>query len=61
MKLLKWLVCVATLLAGQSAQAQQKPNRETLTSGAYHVTQSWSQEQSFKRPYHVRVPEGKPQ
>lgn len=61
MKLLKWLVCVATLLAGQSAQAQQKPNRETLTSGEYHVTQSWSQEPSLKRPYHVRVPEGKPQ
>ena len=61
MNLLKWLVCVATLLAGQSAQAQQKPNRETLASGDYYVTQSWSQERSFRRPYHVHVPEAKPQ
>lgn len=57
--MLRLLTCVATLLAGQSAQAQQKPNHETLTSGEYYVTQSWSQEQSFKRPYHVHVPEGK--
>ena len=29
-----------------------------LTSGEYFVTQSWSQEQDFKRPYYVQVPEG---
>ena len=61
MKLMKCLVCVATLFAGQSALAQKNLHRETLTSGQYHVTQSWSQEQSFKRPYHVRVPEAENQ
>jgi poly(3-hydroxybutyrate) depolymerase len=48
-------------MAGQAAQAQQNPNRETLASGDYYVTQSWSQERSFKRLYHVHVPEAKPQ
>ena len=61
MNLLKWLVCIATLMAGQSEQAEQKPNRATLASGDYYVTQSWSQERSFKRSYHVHVPEAKPQ
>ena len=61
MNLLKWLVCVATLSVGQSTLAQQESNRKTLTSGEYHVTQSWSQERSFKRPYHVRVPEAESQ
>ena len=28
-----------------------------LKSGAYHITQSWSQETAFKRPYYVNVPE----
>lgn len=67
MKMQRWLVCVAALMAGQSAlaqrnpaqrnPAQQKSSRELLTSGDYHVTQSWSQEKSFERPYHVRVPD----
>lgn len=30
---------------------------EQLTSGAYYITQSWSQETAFKRPYYVSVPE----
>jgi polyhydroxybutyrate depolymerase len=29
-----------------------------LTSGEYFVTQSWSQEKKFHRPYYVRVPKG---
>ena len=57
MNMQKWLACVAALLSGQSALAQQNSNREFLTSGDYHVTQSWSQEASFERPYHVRVPD----
>ena len=28
-----------------------------LKSGAYYITQSWSQEMAFKRPYYVSVPE----
>ena len=28
-----------------------------LKSGAYYITQSWSQETAFKRPYYVNVPE----
>ena len=30
---------------------------EQLVSGEYFVTQSWSQEQEFQRPYFVRVPQ----
>ena len=30
---------------------------EQLKSGAYYITQSWSQETTFKRPYYVSVPE----
>ena len=30
---------------------------EELFSGEYAVTQSWSQEQDFQRPYYVNVPE----
>ena len=30
---------------------------EQLKSGAYYITQSWSQETAFKRPYYVIVPE----
>lgn len=30
---------------------------EQLKSGVYYITQSWSQETAFKRPYHVSVPE----
>jgi poly(3-hydroxybutyrate) depolymerase len=59
MKMMKWLACITTLLAAQTAHAQQDPKRETLKSGEYHVTQSWSQEESFERPYHVRVPDAK--
>ena len=54
---MKWLACITTLLAAQTAHAQQDPKRETLKSGEYHVTQSWSQEESFERLYHVRVPD----
>jgi poly(3-hydroxybutyrate) depolymerase len=28
-----------------------------ITSGEYFITQSWSQEEAFKRPYYVNVPE----
>ena len=30
---------------------------EQLKSGAYYITQSWTQETAFKRPYYVSVPE----
>lgn len=30
---------------------------EQLKSGVYYITQSWSQETAFKRPYYVSVPE----
>ena len=30
---------------------------EHLKSGVYYITQSWSQETAFKRPYYVSVPE----
>ena len=30
---------------------------EQLKSGAYYITQSWSQETAFKRPYYVSIPE----
>ena len=29
-----------------------------LKSGVYYITQSWSQETAFKRPYYISVPEG---
>ena len=38
----------STPLVGAAAQ---------LKSGAYHITQSWSQETAFKRLYYVSVPE----
>ncbi|MEM7391427.1 MAG: hypothetical protein AAF492_03685, partial [Verrucomicrobiota bacterium] len=31
---------------------------ETLSSGTYTITQSWSQEKDFERPYYVNMPEG---
>lgn len=52
----KWLICIAMMLTGQSVPAQDLKS-ETLRSGAYHVTQSWSQEESFERPYLVNVPD----
>ena len=55
--MLLWLVCVSELLAGQLAQPQQNTNRETLASGDYHVEQAWSQEESYERLVHVRVPD----
>ena len=30
---------------------------EQLKSGVYYITQSWSQETAFKRPYYISVPE----
>lgn len=55
-KMLKLLICVAMLHSGQSVLALEYPIGETLTSGEYNVKQSWSQEASLERPYHVRVP-----
>ena len=38
-----------------SANCNQIPGK--LISGDYHITQSWSQETQYARPYYVRVPE----
>ena len=53
---MKSLMLVLTTLFG----ANDFPSANTedrLTSGTYYITQSWSQETLFKRPYHVSVPE----
>jgi len=34
-------------------------NQKTLTSGKYVVTQSWSQEKKYPRPYYVNVPKSR--
>ncbi|MDA7523970.1 hypothetical protein N8667_00125 [Verrucomicrobia bacterium] len=34
-------------------------HQKMLTSGKYFVTQSWSQEKKYRRPYHINVPESR--
>lgn len=47
-----WLAsCVIAGSATVSATAAP------VTSGEYFITQSWSQEEAFKRPYYVNVPD----
>lgn len=41
------MVCLATVASSRATM---------LTSGQYHITQSWSQETDFRRPYLVQVP-----
>ena len=53
------LLC-CTNAPAQLQDAITKPNAgdpPQLNSGEFFVTQSWSQEKSFERPYYVRVPD----
>ena len=45
---------LAVLLLVSQAAFAQKP---VLESGEYFISQSWSQEKDFKRPYYVSVPD----
>ena len=45
-----------SVIGSDRAIAQQTAKSTSLTSGEYHVTQSWSQQANLKRPYLVRVP-----
>ncbi|MDA7527409.1 PQQ-binding-like beta-propeller repeat protein [bacterium] len=49
----KYLYCIEEqkLISRESRQDIRK-----ITTGEYSITQSWSQEQNFKRPYYVHVP-----
>ena len=47
---------ISTLFVAVCSAQQKSPTNGLLTSGQYFVTQSWSQESNFRRPYHVRVP-----
>ena len=38
----------------EERSASIENNQKTLTSGKYVVTQSWSQEKKYRRPYHVK-------
>ena len=40
----------------ESTPQSEVTDPQSLTPGEYFVTQSWAQEESFERPYHVRVP-----
>ena len=43
----------------EERSASIENNQKTLTSGKYFVTQSWSQEKKYRRPYHVNVPKSR--
>lgn len=51
-----WLLCFAITFATHFAFGQDNPPGEALSSGDYQITQTWSQERKFARPYHVQVP-----
>ena len=51
--LMTWMF--AQSRSGQSDQAKPNPKGE-LGTGKYFVTQSWSQEKNYRRPYLVNVP-----
>lgn len=48
------LILTTVLIAGNVPLVDAA---EQLKSGVYYITQSWSQETAFKRPYYVSVPE----
>lgn len=48
------LILTTVLIAGNVPLVEAA---EQLKSGVYYITQSWSQETGFKRPYYVSVPE----
>ena len=47
------LIVISTFVVGSAPQVSIGAE---LASGEYFVTQSWSQEKDFKRPYYVSVP-----
>ena len=54
------VLCLAGGLPDSPACAQEearKTETSRLTSGGYFVAQTWSQEQNYRRPYLVSVPE----
>ncbi|MFK8115659.1 MAG: PHB depolymerase family esterase [Rubripirellula sp.] len=55
----RWACCAACFLGAFPTIAQSADSvagQRELTSGVYFITQSWSQENAFRRPYHVSVP-----
>jgi poly(3-hydroxybutyrate) depolymerase/DNA-binding FrmR family transcriptional regulator len=44
------------VLAESSQATSNQNNSSQLISGEYFITQSWSQENRYRRPYYVRVP-----
>ena len=70
--LLEWLFAQSLKKRGQEPAADKKTDDKTpkktpaasstpagqLKSGDYSITQSWSQETDYKRPYYVNVPAG---
>ncbi|MEM7476292.1 MAG: hypothetical protein AAF483_14960 [Planctomycetota bacterium] len=50
---------VLLLLCSTCLGQAQRGSSQPLESGEYFITQSWSQETNFKRPYFVRVPKGR--
>lgn len=50
-------LALATVLIAIFTFSLQVSNAKELESGEYSITQSWSQETDFKRPYYVRVPD----
>ena len=49
------MLILTTLLTAGDVPLVNAANQ--LKSGVYYITQSWSQETAFKRPYYVSVPE----
>lgn len=52
MKFLSILIAACVIARSAAVTAAAAP----VTSGEYHITQSWTQEEAFKRPYYVKVP-----
>ena len=51
--------CRAQDLRGaETTESETHSDPPSLTSGEYFVTQTWSQERDFHRPYYVSVPQG---
>lgn len=57
MNIFKRHFCLVILLADSAYAVQPSLQTDQLQSGEYFITQTWSQEQNFRRPYFVNVPE----
>ena len=53
---MKWMFAQSRSGKRSVSGAESKATKGLLKSGEYFITQSWSQEQNFKRSYHVNVP-----